>query len=219
MIQIFESQPLPFNRSEAQRYALARPGYSSDRLDQLAPEAFKHVHGRVCYDIFPVQSAGDSMMDLGFCTAASRSLCTLLHNSTRCVLFAATIGLDFDRYASRISRISQTDGWLMHAIGTERIESLCDAFEAYLRQGGFHLTPRFSPGYGDVPLSLQNDIFRVLDCPRKIGLTLNESLLMSPSKSVTAILGITDSELFPAPACVSCSMTDCVYRSSSHETE
>lgn len=54
------------------------------------------------------------------------------------------------------------------------------------------LKPRFSAGYGDLPLEVQKDIFRVLDCPRKIGLTLNDSLLMSPTKSVTAIVGIED---------------------------
>ena len=41
--------------------------------------------------------------------------------------------------------------------------------------------PRFSPGYGDLPLTVQKDFFRVLDCTRKIGLSLNDSLLMSPS--------------------------------------
>ena len=51
--------------------------------------------------------------------------------------------------------------------------------------------PRFSPGYGDLPINMQKDIFAALDCPRKIGLSLNESLLMSPSKSVTAIIGVS----------------------------
>ena len=51
-------------------------------------------------------------------------------------------------------------------------------------------TPRFSPGYGDLPLETQRDVFRLLDCERKIGVWLNESLLMTPSKSVTAIFGL-----------------------------
>ena len=52
------------------------------------------------------------------------------------------------------------------------------------------IRPRFSPGYGDLPIEIQKDIFRALDCPRRIGLTLNENLLMSPTKSVSAIIGI-----------------------------
>ena len=49
--------------------------------------------------------------------------------------------------------------------------------------------PRFSPGYGDLSLEVQKEIFSLLDCPRKIGVSLGDSLLMTPSKSVTAIIG------------------------------
>lgn len=52
------------------------------------------------------------------------------------------------------------------------------------------LRPRFSPGYGDLAIDAQKDIFALLDCERQIGLTLGDSLLMSPGKSVTAFAGI-----------------------------
>jgi cobalamin-dependent methionine synthase I len=57
------------------------------------------------------------------------------------------------------------------------------------------LRPRFSPGYGDLPLELQTNLFKVLDCQHFIGLTLNDSMLMSPSKSVTAIVGLREREM------------------------
>ena len=50
--------------------------------------------------------------------------------------------------------------------------------------------PRFSPGYGDVPLDAQRDIFSALDISKNLSVYLNDSLLMSPSKSVTAFVGI-----------------------------
>jgi len=56
------------------------------------------------------------------------------------------------------------------------------------------LKPRFSPGYGDLPLETQREIFDVLDCSRRIGLMLNDSLLMSPTKSVTAFVGVGGEE-------------------------
>ena len=59
-----------------------------------------------------------------------------------------------------------------------------------LNVDGKSLRTRVSPGYGDISLTMQKDIFAILDCERKIGITLNEDLLMSPSKSVTAIAGI-----------------------------
>ena len=55
---------------------------------------------------------------------------------------------------------------------------------------GLALTERFSPGFGDLPLELQRQVTEALDCPRSLGITLGESLLMTPSKSVTAIIGM-----------------------------
>jgi len=108
------------------------------------------------------------------------------------VVFGATVGLELDRLIARYSRISPVKALFYQSIGAERIESLCDAFcdemEPLYAPG--RTKPRYSPGYGDLPLDVQKAFFAVLDCPRKIGLTLNESMLMSPSKSVTAIIGI-----------------------------
>ena len=76
--------------------------------------------------------------------------------------------------------------------GMERIEALCDAFCKDLSMEYGALTPRFSPGYGDLPLDIQRSVFRFLEPEIKIGLTLSESLIMCPSKSVTAFVGILD---------------------------
>jgi cobalamin-dependent methionine synthase I len=74
------------------------------------------------------------------------------------------------------------------------VESLCDAFCAELKaeamENGCFTRPRFSAGYGDLPLSLQKDIFRALSPEKHIGAALRESLIVSPSKTVTAIVGI-----------------------------
>jgi cobalamin-dependent methionine synthase I len=82
---------------------------------------------------------------------------------------------------------------MMQALGSERVESLCDAFEGYLKERlgeGIALRPRFSPGYGDLSLEFQREVFTLLDCPRSLGISLSESLLMTPEKSVTALIGI-----------------------------
>ena len=56
------------------------------------------------------------------------------------------------------------------------------------------LVSRYSPGYGDLPLETQTAVFKALDCERTIGVTLTESLLMRPSKSVTAVIGMKERE-------------------------
>ena len=137
-------------------------------------------------------------------------------------LFAATLGVGIDRLIAVHGRISPVKGLLLQALGAERIEALCDTFceeiEALESEGGKTLTMRFSPGYGDLPLEIQTDIFRILDCNRRIGLSLNKSLLMSPSKSVTAIFGARKGmeenarKKWCTHKCASCPNTNCEYR-------
>ena len=218
MIARWDAPALPVDArslSEIRRYALLRDDRQADeRIRRVLPQALKHVRGQVCYTVCPV-SCREETVSLGFTAVSSRSLCSLLSPASQCLVFASTIGLDFDRLIRRTAQVSTTDAFLLHAIGTERIEAVCDAFQASLRDQGMRLTRRFSPGYGDVPLNLQRDLFRFLDCPRQIGLTLNDSLIMSPSKSVTAILGILplgSAEGDPARACANCGAADCIYR-------
>ncbi len=174
----------PVNRREILRYA----GCSeindeiSALLNECITEAAEALSYKVCYAIFDKSSKSYSV-----------ALDNNLQGCSRVILLAATIGLPLDRLIMKYSRVSPTKAILLQAFGAERIESLCDAFCKDIKNElGVELKPRFSPGYGDLPIEIQRDIFRVLDCPRKIGLTLNESLLMSPTKSVTAIVGIKD---------------------------
>ncbi len=124
----------------------------------------------------------------------SRSLDHRLAGCERAVIFGATVGLEPDRRLLRWGSREPTHALLCQAIGTERVEALCEGFCQELAEEygerGMTLRPRFSPGYGDCPLSVQRDIVARLDTPRRIGLTLNESLLLSPTKSVTAIVGL-----------------------------
>ena len=110
------------------------------------------------------------------------------------ILLVASVGLSVDRMIKRYEVTSPARSVLLDALGSERVEALLDALEddinARLIPHGYRALPRFSPGYGDLPLSLQSRILSILDAGRLIGVTLNESLLMSPSKSVTAIMGV-----------------------------
>ena len=161
-----------------------------DCIDE-ARDAFSY---RVCWRHFDVHMQ-ENAIDLGFAVTDSAALQKNLVGCDGVILFAATVGLGIDRLITRYTRLSPARAVCLGAIGAERIEALCDKFcgqvAAEYQQQGRVLRPRFSPGYGDLPLSLQREIFRVLDCPRQIGLSLNESLLMSPTKSVTAFVGVS----------------------------
>lgn len=184
-----------WNKKEILRYAGAKT--STPELDELLQECLGEVEKKlvykVCYSEFPVVH-DDPFLNLGFLRTQSEDLGKNLAGCESIVLFAATVGIEIDRLIARYASVSATKALLFQAIGAERIESLCDLFCDEMKmekeQVGLQTRPRFSAGYGDFSLEAQRDIFAALDCSRKIGLSLNHSLLMSPSKSVTAIIGV-----------------------------
>ena len=217
MVQVKNFSPPPVRREEIWRYAAAGP--MTEETAALAEEcltlAAPTLAYRVCWQEFPLSITGDEV-DVGFARFSSAALARRLAGSSRVVVFAATVGLEVDRLITRYGRLSPSKALWLDAIGTERVESLCDAFceelalDAAAR--GLCATRRFSPGYGDLPLTLQRDVFQVLGPARRIGLTLNDSLLMSPSKSVTALVGLGDKASSAKETCAVCPKADCAYR-------
>lgn len=207
----------PFDEKEILRYAGVKgevPELSGLLQECLSEASGKFIY-KVCYREFTVKDEGQ-YLNLDFVKTNSENLRKNLKGCSSIVLFAATVGIELDRLIAKYSRISPTKALLLQAIGAERIESLCDIFNGEIteqsRQVGLFTKPRFSPGYGDLPVEIQKDIFAVLDCPRKIGLSLNDSLLMSPSKSVTAFIGIGNSRCKDVADCQICSKDNCNYR-------
>ena len=185
----------PVDHREIWRYAGAAHANEAQQalLQACLAELSDQAVFRVCYREFPISCEGDTV-DLSFAKVTSPALARCLAGCGSAVVFAATVGTAIDRLITRYSAVSPARALLLDAIGTERVEALCDVFcrELAAEKGSLGLCtrPRFSPGYGDLALSLQREIFGVLDCPRKIGLSLGQDLIMSPSKSVTAIVGI-----------------------------
>lgn len=132
----------------------------------------------------------------------------------KAVLFCATVGLEMDRLIQRYALVSPTKALWFQALGAERVESLCNAFCEDIKRGflPWKAGARFSPGYGEVPLTIQKRVLEILDAPRKIGVSVNESLLMSPTKSVTAFIPIRETDRHEENGCAVCKKTDCVLR-------
>ncbi len=109
------------------------------------------------------------------------------------VILAATLGAEAESLIRRAAGRSMADAVILDAAGSAAIEAVCDNFCADLAAelAPRFLTDRFSPGYGDMPLSDQRAIFRLLDVSRRIGVSLSESDLMIPQKSVTALIGVS----------------------------
>ena len=192
MIQVMSFDAPEWNVDEILRYARAKADDQAavELMRGCMAEAEPELQYRVCYRVEDIGRAGD---ELSFCglSIASNTINRCAEGCDKILIFAATVGAPFDRLIQRYSRISPSKAVMLQAIGAERVEALCDAFSAeFCKSNACELNKRVSPGYGDIPLTMQKDLFAILDCPRKIGLTLNGSLLMSPSKSVTAFAGI-----------------------------
>ena len=161
------------------------------RIQRLLPRFLKEVNCRACWLELPV-SVSNHVIDMEVMTVESENLAANIKNSHKVVVFAATVGIGVDRLLKAASVYSPSETLIYDAMASTAIEWFCDALCSELseRYSDYKLCPRFSPGYGDLPLSFQRDLMRVLDARRSIGLTLTENLMMIPQKSVTAIVGL-----------------------------
>ena len=136
----------------------------------------------------------------------------------RAVLFCATLGVQTDALIRRAQNGDMLRGLALDCAADAAVEQVCDQIEQAL-QGEFpgcFFPFRFSPGYGDLPLTLQPELLRLLDAPRRVGLTASESCILLPRKSVTAILGVADRPISQSVrSCLSCpARENCGYRKS-----
>ncbi len=206
---------------ETLRYLGYRRERPDSRVEALLAEcrreldravSFRHVKREM-----PLTLTGEA----GICTdlfmTESRSLAKNLKGCDRLLVFAATAGIGADQLIQRYERVQVSKAVVIQAMAAAMIEEYCDSLnrewkEAFRREGRY-LRPRFSPGYGDFPLECQKALIGGLEAGKRIGLTLTDSLIMMPSKSVTAVIGISS---LPADCfvegCEACGRTDCEYR-------
>lgn len=211
--------PPKINVKEVLRYAGVKG--EIPEISAIVDECVKELEGKlnykVCYSEYPVKITGNEI-DLSFALVNSKNLAKNLKNCKTYILFCATVGIAMDRLIAKYSVLSPTKGLIFQALGAERIESLCNLFNKEIQGKYKHTRPRFSPGYGDLKVELQREIFAALNCSKNLGVTLNESLLMSPSKSVTAIIGVCDentcekNEREEKRGCFNCEKINCAFR-------
>ena len=183
---------------EALRYLGAGPHPPEELRRQaaaVAEELAAQVQPRYTYKLFPLarEEAGFRLVGtklLLYGQTAER----MLAQCAQAVLLACTLGTKFDAMVRSAQVRDMARAVILDACGSALVEQGCDEAERDItaRFPGLYLTDRFSPGYGDLPLSLQPAICRMLDAERRVGIHVTPSFLMNPSKSVTAIIGLSD---------------------------
>lgn len=179
------------DRVEAARYLGYVRGAERDEalFDECEELLLPLLRPRAVYEIYSLSAEGDKL-DLGFTSTVSKNLAKNLSGCNKIALFAATIGDGADRLILKYGKLSPARAAVIGAMGSAAAEQWCDELERRIKSNFSGGAPRFSCGYGDLPLGLQREIFAALNVAKNIGVTLTESLMMSPSKSVTAIVGL-----------------------------
>ena len=194
-------------------------------IDQCINELEKVITPRFVYDRFGLlqKEEGDgSVLSFGGIETGSRDLARNLKGCTEVYIMAVTLGPGPDRLVRRASVGRMSRALIYQAAAAAMTEAWCDEINERIRseaaRDGLYTKPRFSPGYGDLPLSVQKQISGLLNMPKEIGVSLTESLLMTPSKSVTALIGVSPEPASPgrgspkAGKCGSCTAREsCPY--------
>lgn len=212
---------IEFDRAEALRYLGYRGAEPDDAvaesLARCAAEMQRTVQPKGIYRAFDLACPAEGELAIAGVPIRSANLARNLQGCTGVYLMAATLGVGADRLIARASAVRMSDAVIYQAVAAAMIETYCDTVNEEIRrkaaEKGLYCRPRFSPGYGDFSIEHQRDLSRLLDTPRKIGLTVTESLLLAPIKSVTAVIGLSPSaDNCHRKGCEECGKTDCAFR-------
>ncbi len=209
-----EPERIHLNPAEALRYAGVRgePPELLRKLTPLAERLERESPPRWLFRVYPTEPGpeGIALVGSGVCLPGETAA-EMLSDCPQAALLACTLGARSEVLLRAETARGMDRALLLDACGSALVEAGCNAAGKDLaaRFPGLHLTDRFSPGYGDLPLEVQTAICAALDVNRRLGVQLTKSLLMNPSKSVTAVIGMSPR---PQPArvrgCAVCSLRE-----------
>lgn len=206
---------------EAVRY-LGYGKYAIDeRILELIQECFQELEQissmRFIYRIFEMNSQNENEIKIGQIKIYSKNLYKNLQECHAIIVMGATLGSGVDRQMKRYAVTDMTKAVVMQACAAAFLEEFCDEKQKELEelQKGFYLRPRFSPGYGDFSILHQKDLLQMIDASKTIGLTMTDGYMLTPTKSVTAVIGISKTrQRCYVKGCEACNKTDCAFRRS-----
>lgn len=189
--------------------------YLGIRDDSMRPQAEQMLRSitetpRYTYRVFDL-TFQEGIPSLSGLILPGNTAKKMLAGCEKAVLLSCTMGLQFDARLRALQARSMADALILNACGSALVEQGCDEAEKEIsaRFPDLYLTDRFSPGYGDLPLETQKGICAALDVQRRLGISLTDSMLMNPSKSVTAIIGLSRTpQMARIRGCGYCSMKE-----------
>lgn len=185
---------------------------TAEILDKYEPIVRERLRPAFVYRETAVHFADDGVYLDGVDAVFSGSdIKNHLKDCERAIILAVTVSAEADKMIRQTSVVSMAEALAVDCLCSSAIEQVCNKAEDEI----FRINPvkfrtwRFSPGYGDLPITLQKNLISALNAHRRIGLTVTENCMLIPSKSVTAIIGISDNPIKKGKkGCDVCNMRD-----------
>ncbi len=212
--------PESVSRIEVYRYMGFRDGLPEPHFQEIYEDVIAKVAEaatpRFCSVDTEIKISNDKISFNGF-SVDSNALAKHLTDCEKGVIFAATLGSSVDMLIYKYSMMSPAKAVAAQAAATAMIEmyadDICEIISEEVKKNGEYITPRFSPGYGDLSLNCQSDFIKLLEAGKKIGLCLTDADMLTPVKSITAVIGKTKKEhACSLQKCSNCSNEGCAYR-------
>lgn len=177
-------------------------GHNNQEIDQSLDEMIdaymkrvENLNGKYVYQIFDFEQGDDIKVLNTILNLKGDSIKHILSQASQLILFAGTLGHEMDQQILKSSYDSSLSMMILDVCASVKIEDVLDQMEEEIKTTyPVHLTPRFSPGYGDLPLDIQRDLIEVIGA-KKIGIHVTDSSILLPKKSVTGIIGISDKKM------------------------
>ncbi len=184
------------DRKEILRYLRTSSEIRDERtlglVDWAAEKIINTAKPKSLYRIYDISVSTDGV-NIGGTEFKSARLAENMAGCKRAVVFGATLGLGVDRLIKTALATDTARAMALSAAANVYIEEVCDSLEEELKaEHGVKLRRRYSPGYFDLDITQQKQLFGLIDLTKRIGITLTDSCQMVPSKSVTAFIGIED---------------------------
>lgn len=179
---------------------MGQRGAASAELRGLAEECearlLSSINPKLVYAVFDIEHGEEISLSSNLNSPlklSGESIRGHLEGCGKCALMAVTLGSGVDSLLRELESSAMEKAFVTDALASAAVEQVCDMAEEEIkaRLADANFTRRFSPGYGDLPLDIQRDFLNVLNAQKRIGLTVTDSLILIPRKSVTAIIGIT----------------------------
>lgn len=200
------------NREEALRYMGCK---APESLDDIVKNYLDECEKRVLNALSPKFLYRYFNLNEPLIPLEGRDISAHLAGCSGAVIMCATAGAAIDRLIRALQIEDMAKAVIADAFAGAAVEQICETAENELKSAfsDRFFTWRYSPGYGDFPLETQKSLLSALNA-QKIGLCTTDSFMLTPLKSVTAVIGVSKK---PLPAknrgCATCNMShSCEFR-------